>query len=413
MSSNTEYLKYLREFILLNYSDNTSSIVVKFLKKYEKSFFTPTSTTCERRVQELRRQLQAEGLIPTPQKKEIPKKEFAPSVDINIVDVLKRKEIDKEKIISTLSKKECSLDTLSSIIKQPVDYIKYVLDELKQEKYNLLETDNLLKIETSAKVGGFSKIDISKFHNKVYKIGAISDNHINSKFERLDVLNAIYDIYEKEGITEVYNGGNWIEGDARWNRYEVKNRGASKQVDYFLSVYPQKKNITTYFIAGDDHEGWYWQREGLNIGEYTEMKAQKIGRVDLKYLGYVEADVEFHAKNGHAKMRIMHPGGGSAYAVSYSPQKMIESFQGGEKPNILLLGHYHKADYFCYRDVHCCQLGTTQSQSTFMRKHKIQAHIGAWILEFQQAEDGSINRFKVEWLSFFNNEFYDRQQYYI
>lgn len=396
------YYDKLKEFTLANYEKDNATIATEFLKKYEKSNLDlPTITTCTRRICDIRHQLKAENLVPSKQEQ------------FQVVNILKKKEEDKEKIISLLSKKPCTIDELTENLKQPIDYIKYILDEIKQEKYNLMSNDKYLHLETSAKIGGFSKINLSKFNNKIYKIGALSDNHINSKFERLDVLNAIYDIYEKEGITEVYNGGNWIEGDAKFNRYEVKNRGASKQVDYFLSVYPQKKNIITYFIAGDDHEGWYWQREGLNIGEYTEMKAQKAGRKDLKYLGYVEADVELHAKKGHAKMRIMHPGGGSAYAVSYSPQKMIESFQGGEKPQILLLGHYHKADYFCYRDVHCCQLGCTADQSTFMRKKKIQAHVGGWILEFQQSEDGSINRFKVEWLTFFNGEFYDRQQYYI
>jgi len=399
--STTSYLEKLREFTLANYEKGNSEIAAEFVKKHEKSNFeVPSVSTISRRIYDIRAQLKADNLLPKEKQ-------------VQIVDILKKKEEDKNKIISTLSKKPSTEEDLIDVLKQPIEYIRYILDEIKQEKYNLIKTDKYLHLETSARIGGFSKIDLSKFNNKVYKIGAISDNHLNSKFERLDVLNAIYDIYEKEGITEVYNGGNWIEGDATFNRYEVKNRGASKQVDYFISVYPKKKGMITFFIAGDDHEGWYWQREGLNIGEYAEMKAQKAGRNDLKYLGYVEADIELHAKKGHAKMRIMHPGGGSAYAVSYSPQKMIESFQGGEKPNILLLGHYHKADYFCYRDVHCCQLGCTANQSTFMRKKKIQAHVGGWILEFQQAEDGSINRFKAEWLTFFNNEFYDRQQYYV
>lgn len=401
----TKYMNKLKEFTLANFEKSNAEIAGEFLNKYQNSGFAlPTFANCVRRITDLKKLLKTEGLIDENKNKKN---------DLLVLDILNKKEKDKDKIISLLSKKPYTINNLSETLKQSSDYVNYILEEIKKEKYNLVSIDNLIHLETSAKIGGFSKIDLSKFNNKVYKIGAVSDNHINSKFERLDVLNAIYDIYEKEGIEKVYNGGNWIEGDAKFNRYEVKNRGASRQIDYFLNVYPKRKNITTYFIAGDDHEGWYWQREGLNIGEYLEMKAQKMGRDDIKYLGYVEADVEFNAKRGHSKMRIMHPGGGSAYAVSYSPQKMIESFQGGEKPNILLLGHYHKADYFCYRDVHCLQLGTTQDQSTFMRKQKIQAHVGGWIIEFQQSEDGSINRFKVEWLSFFNEYFYDRQKYYV
>ena len=398
------YKEKLREFIVTNFNLSSTEISKKFLSKFKGSEIElPSFSTCARVVRDIKSELSFEGIKP-----------ISPVIEKrNTLDILKKKENDKVKIISCLSKKPHTVDNLSFLLKEPNEYIRYILDEIKHERYNLLETDDHISLETAARTGGFSKIDLTKFNNKVYRIGGISDNHLNSKFERLDVLHAIYDVFEKEGITEVFNGGNWIEGDARFNRYEVKNRGASKQVDYFIQNYPQRKGIITYYIAGDDHEGWYWQREGLNIGEYTEMKALKAGRNDLKYLGYVEADVEFQARNGVAKMKLMHAGGGSAYAVSYSPQKMIESFQGGEKPQILLLGHYHKADYFCYRDVHCVQLGCTQNQSTFMRKKKIQAHIGGWIIEFQQAEDGSINRFKVEYLSFFNEQFYDRNQYYI
>lgn len=403
------YIGELKKFTLDNLEMSSGKIAEEFLKKFKGSDYRlPNHNSCSRRVREIKNRISSEGISSfLSSEVEVKVKE------IEVVDILKKKEIDKAKIISYLSKKPYTIDNLAFLLKEPIEYVRYILDEIKGERYNLVEMDDSIGLETAARTGGFHKIDLSKFNNQIYRIGAVADNHLNSKFERLDVLHSIYDIFEKEGIKEVYNGGNWIEGDSRFNRYEVKNRGAGKQVDYFLQNYPQRKGIITYYVAGDDHEGWYWQREGLNIGEYAEMKARKIGREDLVYLGYVEADVELQAKKGSSIMKIMHAGGGSAYAVSYSPQKMIESFQGGEKPQILLLGHYHKADYFCYRDVHCVQLGCTQNQSTFMRKKKIQAHVGGWILEFQQAEDGSINRFKAEYLSFFNEQFYDRNQYYI
>jgi len=267
-------------------------------------------------------------------------------------------------------------------------------------------------INTEARQGGYHTINLEKFENKFYKFGSVADTHLNSKFERLDVLNALYDVFEKEKVTTVLNGGNWIDGEAKFNKHDLINHGMTKQVNYFIKNYPQRKGITTLIVSGDDHEGWYWQKEGVNIGEYLEMKALQHGRKDLINLGYVEADIDLKASNGGSKLRLMHGGGGTAYAMSYTPQKMIESFQGGEKPSILLLGHYHKADYMFYRDVHCLQLGTVQNQTTFMRKKKIQAHIGGWIIEFQQSKDGAINRFKCEWLSFFNETFYERNLYY-
>ena len=56
-----------------------------------------------------------------------------------------------------------------------------------------------------------------------------------------------------------------------------------------------------------------------------------------------------------------------AYALSYKIQKMVEAMSGGEKPNILAVGHYHKLEMFPYRNVQCFQTGTFQAQTPWMR----------------------------------------------
>ncbi|MEN6603783.1 MAG: hypothetical protein ABFD86_15340, partial [Bryobacteraceae bacterium] len=240
--------------------------------------------------------------------------------------------------------------------------------------------------------------------------GATGDNHLGSKHERLDALNTLYDIFADEGITEVYNTGNWIEGESRVNKHDIKVFGLDGQIDYWVQNYPQRKGITTYYVAGDDHEGWYQQREGMNIGRHAQWAAEHSGRTDLKFLGYVEADIELKTPGGSGWMKIMHPGGGAAYALSYAPQKIVESFQGGEKPRVLLLGHYHKFD-FCYpREVYTVQTGCTVDQSIFMRKNKIQAHVGGCVVRINQSADGIINRCQAEFISFFDRDFYGNKR---
>ncbi len=314
--------------------------------------------------------------------------------------------------LKELLKKPRSIQELSQILDINKNSVISMLDQLKQEKFNVVQVGNKFELSNQIEPGGSLSIDLSKFQNKTYKFGFTSDNHLCSKYERLDVLNALYDIFEKEGITQVFNAGNWIDGEARFNKFDIHTHGITPQVEYFVKNYPQRKGITTFFVAGDDHEGWYVQREKINIGEYAEMMARQAGRKDLVYLGYIEADVEFKSKNGKAICKVMHPGGGSAYALSYSPQKMIESFSGGEKPQILLLGHYHKFDYLHYRNVFCIQTGCTEDQTPFMRKKKIQAHVGGGTFEFQISEDGAVNRGKVEWISFFDKPYYKKQGYY-
>ena len=416
-SKSTVLQEEMQLHLIANYYKMTDKdIAMSFIEKYKKVYeINSTVDSLRKRFGELRSRLNLAPYATLAKELEPLKKQEDSSINIpSSFEILNKKDKDKDKIIKSLRGVQggLSIEEISNKISASTDYVRYIINEIVAEGYDCFVEDDKYLINTEAKQGGYHTINLEKFENKVYRFGAIADTHLNSKFERLDVLNALYDTFEKEKITTVLHGGNWVDGEARFNKYDLINHGMTKQVNYFIKNYPQRKNIKTLIISGDDHEGWWWQREGVNAGEYLEMKAVQHNRKDLVNLGYVEADIELKASEGSAKLRLMHGGGGTAYAMSYTPQKMIESFQGGEKPSILLLGHYHKADYIFYRDVHCLQLGTTQQQTTFMRKKKIQAHIGGWIIEFQQSKDGAINRFKCEWLSYFNDTYYERNLYY-
>lgn len=243
-----------------------------------------------------------------------------------------------------------------------------------------------------------------------HHFGVTSDNHLCNRQSRLDVLNAAYDHFERQGITTVLNGGNYIDGEARFNKQElVTAPGMDNQLDYMIDKFPERKGITTLYIDGDDHEGWYTQREGVQVGRYLQMRAESQGRNDLKFLGYSEADIELQCGTGSAVARVLHPGGGSAYATSYTAQKIVESYQGGEKPQVLFISHYHKFEYGYPREVHCIQTGTTEDQSLFMRKKKIGAHVGFCEVKLKQDARGVITRCAVEWFPFYDRGFYERR----
>jgi len=240
--------------------------------------------------------------------------------------------------------------------------------------------------------------------------GFITDKHLCNKHQRLDVLKAAYKLFAAEGVTDVIDAGNWIDGEARFNKQELLVFGMDDQLDYLIETHPSEKGITTHYISGDDHEGWYAQRERVNIGKYLELKARDAGRDDLHFLGHVEADIELKARGGSAIMRVMHPGGGSAYAFSYAPQKIVESFQGGEKPTILLLGHYHKRDVCYPREVHVLSGGCVVDQTMFMRKNKIAAHVGFTLVKIKQDQSrGHVVRLSEEWFPFYDRGFYEKK----
>lgn len=316
-----------------------------------------------------------------------------------------------EKSVKNAKGGKLSLEKLCDELDVSPKSANQVIEKLVEDGHNVLVELNEFKLSPHVPIGHRHEALQIKHNLKNYsggwrKFGACGDFHFGSRHERLDVISALYDLYEKEGVTEVFHTGNWVEGEARFNYSDIHVWGLDDQIDYALKHWPVKKGITTYFVAGDDHEGWWQQKTRLIIGKHLERKAREIGRTDLVYLGYMEGHVELKSKHGLAHMLVLHPGGGSAYATSYAPQKIAEAFQEGEKPDVCLIGHYHKMDYGYHRGIHMVQTGTCQDQSVFMRKQKIKAHVGGTLIELHQAPEGHVNRFKPEFFTFHDRGFY-------
>lgn len=287
--------------------------------------------------------------------------------------------------------------------------VKEALAAVRSKGVNFRQLSNG-KILMSNIVDQGGRLVLATGNNGWTTFGVITDNHKGNKHHRQDVENAAYERFAHDGITTVLNAGNILDGEARFNKNELIVHGMDAQIDYWIDTTPQHKGIVTYFITGDDHEGWYVQRECINIGAYMQMKAEKAGRTDLRFLGHVEADVELKCGKGSAVCKVMHPGGGSSYAFSYAPQKIVESFQGGEKPAVVIGGHYHKFDYCYPREVHFVSCGTAEDQTMFMRKNKLGAHVGFVRVDLKQdVGDGHLTRFKVEWNPFYDRAYYGRR----
>lgn len=313
--------------------------------------------------------------------------------------------------VYALMKKKRNAHTIASLsdsLDVGVTKVKTAIETLRAQGKNIRFIQGGIELSSEIPKTEDTRIDVKKLQGKTIRFGLTSDNHLASKYARMDVLNALYDIWSAQGIDTVYQCGNMIDGEARFNKFELLAVGVEGQADFFAKHWPARKGITTKFITGDDHEGWYIQREGINIGKYLEDTAIAHGRKDLVYLGHMEHDIIFTGTKQKSVLRLIHAGGGSSYATSYAPQKIVESYQGGEKPNILLVGHYHKAEYGYPREVHVVQAGCTSDQSSFMRKNKLQAHVGGWTIEFTLTPEGFITRFKCEWIPFYDKGFYDK-----
>jgi hypothetical protein len=244
--------------------------------------------------------------------------------------------------------------------------------------------------------------------NGRYRFGWLGDTHLCSKYERLDVLRDLYKRFAVSDLDRIFHAGNCIDGEARFNKFDLLVHGMDAQIGYLAEHYPTAEGLKTYAICGDDHEGWYCQREGVDIGKYIDHEMKAAGRTDWVNLGYMEAFVPLqHAQSGKtAQLHLVHPGGGSSYATSYTVQKLVESYSGGSKPAVLLAGHYHKLEFINVRNVWCIQTGCTQDQTPFARKKRLHYAVGGGICELEQdADTGVIVGCTVQMFHYFDRGF--------
>ena len=246
---------------------------------------------------------------------------------------------------------------------------------------------------------------------RVYTFGAIGDTHLASTYEHLKALNSFYDELKERGVTQVLHTGNYLEGEAPFNKNEIKAYGFEGQAVYFVENYPQRPRMDTYFIDAHEHEGWYTNREGIAVGKRVEQTARDLGRADLHYLGQIEADVVLPLAGGDVIVRLLHPGGGSKVSISLAGQQIVDSYAQKDMPHILLVGHFHKADYLPnYRGVHIIQTGSFQQQSSFMRLKNLRAAVGGWVVTVSHALDGRL-RVSAEYLHYSPDVWSPRQVY--
>ncbi len=287
----------------------------------------------------------------------------------SLVDLLKRPKT-REELMEACDISDRVLDAM--------------LEDLKDNGY-LIDTSGdklcLAKVTPQAEP---QEIDVKWKGNRQIRFGVVSDNHINSKYTQITLLHEAYDRFQREGIKHVYNAGDIDEGEQmrKGHQYECYHQGADDHVDEIVRVYPVREKITTHFITGN-HDASFIKLSGIDIGKQIANQ-----RPDMNYLGQDDVIVNL---TPHCRLEVMHPGGGSAYAWSYRPQKIVESLEGGTKPNVLLIGHYHKAEYLFYRNVHILQAGTTQAQTPWMRSKALHASMGCWIVDLDVTDEGQVD----------------------
>ena len=328
--------------------------------------------------------------------------------------VQQQREEAQQRLLSAL-RKGGTVPELAAISGASERLVRELLQQLRDAHIVLHEEGDRFAIGTSL-APAFSSEEAVKYVSRkdnTFLFGALGDSHLGSKYERLDVTNDLYDRYEAAGVDRVLHTGNWIDGDEPKNRHDIAVHGMEPQMAYLAKHYPARKGIVTYAVAGEDHEGWWTRSEGIDVGKRAEQTMREVGRTDWVNLGFMEAHIRLvNANSGkEAILAVVHPGGGSAYALSYSIQKIVEALEGGEKPSVGLYGHYHKLWAGNIRNVWVVCTGCGQDQTVFMRnKVKQEAHVGGTLIELEQdPKTGAIIAMTPKLIRYFVRGYYSNR----
>lgn len=228
---------------------------------------------------------------------------------------------------------------------------------------------------------------------KVIKFAIVSDTHFGSKYMQNTYLHDFYDLCERENITSVYHAGDITDGLKMrpGHEYELYDSSADGQREDVVKNYPCRPGIITYFITGN-HDASLYKHVGYDIGA-----AIAKDRSDMIYLGKDYAVVNL---TPNCTMELRHPWDGITQALSHKVQKMVEAMESDAKPDILVVGNYHKQGYFLYRNVHSMLAGCFQSQTPFLRGKGISVTMGGWIVTAHVDENGTIQRFQPEFIPY-------------
>jgi UDP-2,3-diacylglucosamine pyrophosphatase LpxH len=223
-----------------------------------------------------------------------------------------------------------------------------------------------------------------------WSFGVISDAHIGSSVFRLEELNTFVKYAQDHGVETFLLPGDLIDGARVYpgQEYEQNIPGIDAQIAKFEDCFPKIKK--GYFIIGN-HEYAAFKSVGKNVGLDICRN-----RKEFQYVGCMEGRVEI---NG-VLIEMFHPTGSGAYALSYKLQKRIESYVPGDKPRILLMGHYHQSVNLTIRNVTGYLCGSWQGPNTFSKALNLPNVTGGWIIKVL-SNNGQVKTIDSKFVQFY------------
>ena len=213
----------------------------------------------------------------------------------------------------------------------------------------------------------------------------LSDLHLGSLYDASDILEDVYDECEKRGVTAIFCAGDVVNG------YD-KNHFLSFEdiAELAAEKLPERKNIKFYTISGNHDDSVSYDRS-THILERVEAL-----RNDFFFLGAEVADVTVNK----VTMRLCH----GTFRTYNDVESRINSIYGeitkSYTPDILVLGHIHKAHYEEIEGTHIFQCASLEESILRKKNFFTTPERSVWFVNIKYDKNGVPLEFIPEKVTF-------------
>ena len=145
-----------------------------------------------------------------------------------------------------------------------------------------------IRFEEGIKEDNKVKINLTK-NDKSFRCLVVSDLHIGNKNSNIYLLDEVYEYAAKNGIRNILNCGDLIEGVYTSGSKNIKS--VEEQIQTIIDKHPYDKNINVFAVLGNhDFHSYYY--DNVDVG-----KIISDNRYDIKCFGYGKGIVKIDKDN--------------------------------------------------------------------------------------------------------------------
>lgn len=285
--------------------------------------------------------------------------------------------------------------------------LRSALDECREAGYRLEITGD----SVAYKAPEFERpldttVDVAQVAGGRYVVAAVGDIHFGSLYCKRDYLKDFCAHAYDAGARLFLQVGDMLDGCYTFGTWELSHHGWEQQAQDAFESLPKMPGARWLFIDGN-HDETFSLKVGMLSGAQLVEYFKARGRDDLRYLGPRGAMVNLVMGNGRYPVRVelWHPRKSLGYALTYQSQNKVRDYSPGQKPQLLLIGHWHSFSYFEQRGVHVVACGTFQGQgSAFSKSLGGHVSLGSQIVGWDVTESGTMRNVSVERSQYYDHE---------